>query len=202
MNSFISSLYILLDVIKAFGPVLASGFLGWVAYNQFKLAKSQSKISQEQLALVKQQADIAQRKVELDIRDKKYEVFRRWNEAYYCLLNDILSKRYLYLARSKTSFTAVSDELFFSFEEISNIHKRLDIVRETVEDILFFRKQFEVEHGIDFGKTGLSISHEFLLEINDKYYPQLEKKIELLNQYRNQLLDELAKEVNISNYRL
>lgn len=144
MNSFISSLYVLLDVIKAFGPVLASSFLGWVAYNQFKLAKSQSKISQEQLALAKQQADIAQRKVALDIRDKKHEVFKRWNEAYYNVLHAVTVKDVLDYSISLQLFLSVSDELRFIFSPHEGFsEKRISII-SGFQKILRLKRDFYI----------------------------------------------------------
>lgn len=144
MNSFISSLYVLLDVIKAFGPVLASGFLGWVAYNQFKLAKSQSKISQEQLALAKQQADIAQRKVELDIRDKKYDIFRRWNEAYCHLVT--LSKVGVDLQEYQNTlllFSAISNELNCIFVTNKDFHDYKTNIMDGYSKVSYLKFDFE-----------------------------------------------------------
>lgn len=144
MNSFISSLYVLLDVIKAFGPVLASGFLGWVAYNQFKLAKSQSKISQEQLALAKQQADIAQRKVELDIRDKKHEVLKRWNQEcnnlIYAVYNkellEIYYKNFTKIYASSIVLLSLTDEMLIVFDDNNNINMYAENVREGCGELL------------------------------------------------------------------
>lgn len=145
MNSFISSLYVLLDVIKAFGPVLASGFLGWVAYNQFKLAKSQSKISQEQLALAKQQADIAQRKVELDIRDRRYEVFKQWNEAYLNfkdhVYNDISKGQFI---EAKNTFVMVSDEIFYIFSN-TLVVDMVPVIKQEIQNIELHREEWLIK---------------------------------------------------------
>lgn len=196
MNSFVSSLYVLLDVIKAFGPMIASGFLGWVAYNQFKLAKSQSKISQKQLALAKQQADIAQKKVELDIRDRKYEVFKRWNEAYNYFISDSYSKKFSDLNRSCGVFFAISDELQVAFDKNSIMEMYLGEVRDWVNKILDIRQKFIYTHSIDV--EGFDVNHDmYMVLLKSGYYRLVQSYVEEMNKCRTFVLEEMRKEVQI-----
>ncbi|EUK17444.1 hypothetical protein [Commensalibacter papalotli (ex Servin-Garciduenas et al. 2014)] len=145
MNNFISSLYVWIDFVKAIGPIIIGIFGVWIAYGQFKLSKSQSKISQEQLLLAKQQADIALKKVELDIRDRRYEVFKRWNEAYFTfkdlVYNNIPKDQFV---EARNTFFMVSDEIFYIF--INNVvADMVPAIKQEIRNIENHRQEWLIE---------------------------------------------------------
>lgn len=193
MNSFISSLHVLFDVIRAFGPVVASGFLGWVAYNQFKLAKSQSKISQEQLALAKQQADIAQRKVELDIRDKKYDIFKRWNEAHYNIIESAGDANNLQgYIKEFHKLAAISDELRCIMIDHEDFHQSRVCIINSYKDILLLKEKLAYSKFVNNDSKKLMEGVE-VFKYNQDYMPIYDKIVE----HRNKLLTIFYKELKL-----
>ncbi|CAI3950307.1 unnamed protein product [Commensalibacter communis] len=139
-----SSLYLWINVIKAIGPIIISVFGIAIAFGQFIISKRQSKISQMQLALEKQQADIAQKKVELDIRDRRYEVFKRWNEAYFFFKDHSkvnISDNIFFDARSK--LLSISEEIFYSFGQNTFIVDHIATMKNDMVDIENTRFRWE-----------------------------------------------------------
>ncbi|CAI3957052.1 hypothetical protein [Commensalibacter papalotli (ex Botero et al. 2024)] len=127
---FCCLLYIFIshDFVKAFAPLII-GLLGaLIAFGQFQLSKWQK--------------DIAKVRFDQDIRDKKYDVLKRWSEVYYNIVNVNNNTEYSQLLMLNEKNSSLSDELCFTFSKQEKIQAYCDEIKTDFLKIIQDHNQY------------------------------------------------------------